>query len=933
MIDIITRNLQSEIKYFYCINYLCFSFCRQTGRYSRLEKRFQGLRAHHDKCLAKHMEYMEHQHTQESSSGSTDPCLPESSAGGTSDDMDVPPLTRSDSVLLTKEYLKQTSGKSDSETSISCVESSGDEYIPAKESADESSEAPSPFKLPLPKDRKFKKTHRRRTESRSSVHEDKETGCEENDTGQDNVTVMRLKKKSDGARVYSKTHYCLYCPISCHKMSRHLVRKHSSELAVATAISFPLKSKERKLHFDLIRNKGNRMHNNEVLKNDSGVLVPSQQTAEPVSKSEYMHCMNCEALLKRKSLWRHISRCRLSQKCSTPKPGRSRIQSLCAFAQPVPESISRKVWELVSAMHQDEVTSIVSKERCIMKLAEHLYTKHGHDKAKHEYIRQKMREVGRLIQQSQRMGKLKCIKDFFVPSNFNHVIEAVKAVAGFNEDTNTYKTPSLALKLGHSLKKIADILECEAQMAESDNEEFLNNLKKTRTLLDKKWDVCVSSGALQTLRESKWNTPQLLPFTEDVKTMHRHLEKCREEYQEHLKNSPNKKNWTRLATVTLAEVILFNRRREGEVSKMPLSAFTLRDTSRVHSDVALGLSKLEQKLCKHFQRIEIRGKRNRKVPVLLTPDMLSSMEVLVEHRRLCGVPDDNSYFFARCEANTHLRGCDAIRRVAKECGAKHPDTLSSTKLRKQVSTLSTVLNLKDNEMDTLANFLGHDIRVHRQYYRLPEGTVELAKVSKVLIALEQGRLPDFTGKSLDEIQIDPNEQVCEAEDSDLSETERETPFFSSESSSSKGRCQPESDSDDDLTEGPSGPGKRRQPESQTDDYGEGPSGSKKRRQPESHTDDYEGGPSGSKKRRPPESHNDPQIETSKKRSWTLAEVRAVEKTLKPFIECGKVPGKSECTACLKASPDALKARSWTAVKFYVKNRITALKRQSAKRVY
>ncbi|XP_029942329.1 uncharacterized protein LOC115384133 isoform X4 [Salarias fasciatus] len=593
MIDIITRNLQSEIKYFYCINYLCFSFCRQTGRYSRLEKRFQGLRAHHDKCLAKHMEYMEHQHTQESSSGSTDPCLPESSAGGTSDDMDVPPLTRSDSVLLTKEYLKQTSGKSDSETSISCVESSGDEYIPAKESADESSEAPSPFKLPLPKDR-----------------------------------------------------------------------------------------------------------------------------------------------------------------------------------------------------------------------------------------------------------------------------------------------------------------------------------------------------ALQTLRESKWNTPQLLPFTEDVKTMHRHLEKCREEYQEHLKNSPNKKNWTRLATVTLAEVILFNRRREGEVSKMPLSAFTLRDTSRVHSDVALGLSKLEQKLCKHFQRIEIRGKRNRKVPVLLTPDMLSSMEVLVEHRRLCGVPDDNSYFFARCEANTHLRGCDAIRRVAKECGAKHPDTLSSTKLRKQVSTLSTVLNLKDNEMDTLANFLGHDIRVHRQYYRLPEGTVELAKVSKVLIALEQGRLPDFTGKSLDEIQIDPNEQVCEAEDSDLSETERETPFFSSaESSSSKGRCQPESDSDDDLTEGPSGPGKRRQPESQTDDYGEGPSGSKKRRQPESHTDDYEGGPSGSKKRRPPESHNDPQIETSKKRSWTLAEVRAVEKTLKPFIECGKVPGKSECTACLKASPDALKARSWTAVKFYVKNRITALKRQSAKRVY
>ncbi|RXN22575.1 hypothetical protein ROHU_023424 [Labeo rohita] len=38
-----------------------------------------------------------------------------------------------------------------------------------------------------------------------------------------------------------------------------------------------------------------------------------------------------------------------------------------------------------------------------------------------------------------------------------------------------------------------------------------------------------------------------------------------------------------------------------------------------------------------------------------------------------------------------------------------------------MATMSKVLNLKDNEMDDLADFLGHDIRVHQQYYRLPEG--------------------------------------------------------------------------------------------------------------------------------------------------------------------------------------------------------------------
>lgn len=72
-------------------------------------------------------------------------------------------------------------------------------------------------------------------------------------------------------------------------------------------------------------------------------------------------------------------------------------------------------------------------------------------------------------------------------------------------------------------------------------------------------------------------------------------------------------------------------------------------------------------------------------------------------------------------------------------------------------------------------------------------------------------------------------------------------------------------------------------------------------------------------------------ETSKKRMWTPDEVSAVEKTLKVFIESGKVPGKADCMDCIKASLHQLKTRTWRAVKYYVKNRITAVQRESAKR--
>lgn len=130
--------------------------------------------------------------------------------------------------------------------------------------------------------------------------------------------------------------------------------------------------------------------------------------------------------------------------------------------------------------------------------------------------------------------------------------------------------------------------------------------------------------------------------------------------------------------------------------------------------------------------------------------------MLVEKRKKCGVADNNSYMFARPYAVSHYRGSDCICYFVKACGAKNPLSLTSTKLRKHVATLSKVLNLNKTELDQLADFLGHDIRVHCQFYRLPEGTLQLAKISKIFMALEQGCLSEFKGKTLDDINIAPN---------------------------------------------------------------------------------------------------------------------------------------------------------------------------------
>nr|XP_042912631.1 uncharacterized protein LOC110283330 [Parasteatoda tepidariorum] len=56
-------------------------------------------------------------------------------------------------------------------------------------------------------------------------------------------------------------------------------------------------------------------------------------------------------------------------------------------------------------------------------------------------------------------------------------------------------------------------------------------------------------------------------------------------------------------------------------------------------------------------------------------------------------------------------------------------------------------------MDSFASFMGHDIGIHREFYRLPNDIIQIAKTSKLLLFLDQGNLHKEGGQTLDEIQF------------------------------------------------------------------------------------------------------------------------------------------------------------------------------------
>lgn len=213
---------------------------------------------------------------------------------------------------------------------------------------------------------------------------------------------------------------------------------------------------------------------------------------------------------------------------------------------------------------------------------------------------------------------------------------------------------------------------------------------------------------------------------------------------------------------------MFNRRRPGETQFLEVDEF-LKQTSisaEHHDEIYASLPIAQKVAANRLTLVMTRGKRDRGVPVLLMPNMKESIEILIKSRNKVGVHEQNPYIFA-CPTSGSLlplRGHDCVFKFAQSCGAENPQNLTATKLRKHLATLTQILNLTKSELEQLADHLGHNIDVHKKYYRLPQEVLFLAKVSKVLMAADSGKISKYKGKSLEEMDI--NDQVSDTELSD-----------------------------------------------------------------------------------------------------------------------------------------------------------------------
>lgn len=575
-----------------------------------------------------------------------------------------------------------------------------------------------------------------------------------------NVTVATTNNQEK--RKHDKKFYCLFCLKPQSKLKRHLLesKEHENEDEVMQLKAEQDQKKQDALVIKL-RNLGNFLHNSKVVKEGKGQIAVKYRPKENEDTDNYGPCPHCYGYYKRRSLWRH--KCPFKPESPKGIRKKQRIAYQSRQIQPQPTASSGSiVTKVLSRMRADAVSRVIKSDATITTLAQKLCTGLGEDEDQYTTTRQNLRRMGRLLIQLRLEDKSpnKSLKEFIDPLYFRLVCNATRNIAKFNAVTNRYNKPSLARKIGPQLEKVCDILVTEA--IERQDAVLQRKVDEFKQLYSLNWSEQVSANASKTLAEARRNdTSSILPLADDVKCLSKYLEESANAHYQVLVNNPSteqkSESWLELSEIILTQTILFNRRRAGEVSKMTLSDYENRRSADVDGPVAETLTSLEKKLCDIMKRTEIKGKRGRTVPVLFCKQMVQYLDCLLENRTDL-VHQDNKFLFARlAPSTTHVRGTDAMRKFASACGAERPHTLRSTKLRKHIATLTQVMNLKDNELDVLAKFLGHDIRVHREYYRLADATVEVAKVAKLLITMEKGGHGLMPGQTLDSLELNGTE--------------------------------------------------------------------------------------------------------------------------------------------------------------------------------
>ncbi|KAL4704338.1 hypothetical protein ACJJTC_019383 [Scirpophaga incertulas] len=567
--------------------------------------------------------------------------------------------------------------------------------------------------------------------------------------------------KKDKTRRERIKDFCFYCETGVLNFARHVIRNHTTETEVQKILAYPKKSIKRKNLLTALRKKGN------YITNVSKCVKPMKKS-NIYPNTEYLPCEVCLGFYARKQLWKHKKRCHPKSQTNNTQVI---AQNFMLRHLPVDKKLKS---EIFPKMRPDRV-SLEAKQDPLICAFGAQYMRIHREKHFINVTSRKMRELAKLLIQLKTLRTFKDLMDVLKPQNYDLIVTATKKVSSYDDKIERYGAPTYALNISTSIKQCCNIAIMATLKSGTsvENATLESDLKTLIQLIEANWKYDISSQACSDLNLKKWNKITIIPLASDLKLLKDHLREQAKNAAFKLRESQenNIEAYNSLLETVYCRIILLNRRRPGELQRLLLSTYQdCNNSNNSYEEFDRVISSAEKYLVKSFKRIVIRGKRGRGVPVLLSDDVQSDIDLLISVRSNY-IPDNNNYLFAKPGCQTPLCGYKVVAMYAKSCGAKNPKAITTTKLRKHLATLTQMLNLKDTDIEQLANFMGHTQAIHRQNYRLPDDIYQTAKISKLLLLMENGKADVYKGQSLDDINIDLEEDLLREESNENDEIE------------------------------------------------------------------------------------------------------------------------------------------------------------------
>ncbi|KAJ8940795.1 hypothetical protein NQ314_010605 [Rhamnusium bicolor] len=249
--------------------------------------------------------------------------------------------------------------------------------------------------------------------------------------------------------------------------------------------------------------------------------------------------------------------------------------------------------------------------------------------------------------------------------NFDCILATLNEMGNYNKTTGIYEKPTIPTNIGTSLKyignlNISDCIKSQNMQRKQDTEDLL-------VLLKTDLNSTVNKTASESLLRQKRQKSVVLPKTEDIKKLNSYLlENINKHYTNLITNGYNNQSWIKLSQFSLASLLVFNRRRPGELQRTLIDDYKNFQTieEKTNSELFNSLTQEGKNAVGQYVRFTIRGKLARGVLVLIHNHIKKCVDLLLSLREQAGVDPQNPYLFGipqtKNEKNKNFRHFKAV---------------------------------------------------------------------------------------------------------------------------------------------------------------------------------------------------------------------------------------------------------------------------------